>query len=278
MPPSDQIRLARQLGFYDDLIRLLERHQIIRPNHKTPREFSDSLSYLPSESFQTIRRSPAIFYRIRYGRREISAPRQRLLGNVILRFSTSCSAAVATSPVDRLSSFPMKAFILSVRRRTGARPDRRYQFRLDQRAAQRHGLRYSRATKPSAMYRAMICNAIRELARPASICSSSRRYRPDRRRFDAAILAEVLNGPARDERHLAGQARRILQTARPADAKTNLIQAMIPQGATMLDNPAGTARNSGRNPQKDGGRCTVFRRAGRAKEMKAMFELHIRPL
>ncbi|CAN5468998.1 hypothetical protein BH10PLA1_BH10PLA1_10020 [soil metagenome] len=85
LPPSDQIRLARQLGFYDDLVLLLERHQIVRPSHLTPQEFSDSLSYLPSETFQTIRRLTSIFYRIRYGRRELSTPRQRLLGNVILR-------------------------------------------------------------------------------------------------------------------------------------------------------------------------------------------------
>ena len=85
LPPSDQIRLARQLGFYDDLVQLLERHQIVRPSHLTPQEFSDSLSYLPSETFQTIGRLTAIYYRIRYGRQELSSPRQRQLGNVILR-------------------------------------------------------------------------------------------------------------------------------------------------------------------------------------------------
>src|SRR5690606_14717484 len=28
LSPSDQVRLAKQLGFYDDLMRLLERHRI----------------------------------------------------------------------------------------------------------------------------------------------------------------------------------------------------------------------------------------------------------
>jgi len=85
LPASDQLKLARQLGFYDDLMQLLERHQIVRPSHLTPWEFSESLAYLPNETFETIRRLTAIFYQIRYGRRELTVPRQRLLGNVIQR-------------------------------------------------------------------------------------------------------------------------------------------------------------------------------------------------
>ncbi len=85
LPASDQLKLARQLGFYDDLMQLLEKHQITRPSHLTPQEFSDSLTYLPAETFQTIRRLTVIFYHIRYGRRELTAPRQKRLGNVIGR-------------------------------------------------------------------------------------------------------------------------------------------------------------------------------------------------
>jgi hypothetical protein len=36
LPTSDKLRLARQLGFYDDLIQLLERYNITRPRHLTP--------------------------------------------------------------------------------------------------------------------------------------------------------------------------------------------------------------------------------------------------
>jgi len=92
LPASDQMKLARQLGFYDDLMQLLERHQIVRPSHQTPQEFSESLAYLPSETFTTIRRLTAIFYHIRYGRRELTPPRQRLLGNVIQRLQQSMAA------------------------------------------------------------------------------------------------------------------------------------------------------------------------------------------
>jgi hypothetical protein len=85
LPTSEQLKLARQLGFYDDLMRLLEKNQIVRARHQTPQEFSESLSYLPSEVFLTIRRLTAIYYLIRYGRRELTAPRQRRLGTVIQR-------------------------------------------------------------------------------------------------------------------------------------------------------------------------------------------------
>ncbi len=91
LPASDQFKLARQLGFYDDLMRLLERHQIVRPNHLTPLEFSESLAYLPNEAFRTIRRLTGIFYHIRYGRRELTGPRQRLLGNVIQKLQQDLS-------------------------------------------------------------------------------------------------------------------------------------------------------------------------------------------
>src|SRR5690606_35369335 len=67
LPTAAQVRLVRQLGFYDDLIRLLDRHDIQRPAHLTPREWSRSLTWLPSEAFESIRRLTDLFYRIRYG-------------------------------------------------------------------------------------------------------------------------------------------------------------------------------------------------------------------
>ena len=82
---SDQIRLVRQLGFFDDLMRLLARHHITRPKHLTPMEFSQTLLYLPSQAYDTIRRLTGVFYRVRYGNQELSPTLQRRLDTVITR-------------------------------------------------------------------------------------------------------------------------------------------------------------------------------------------------
>jgi protein-glutamine gamma-glutamyltransferase len=66
LPNPDKLRLLRQLGFYDDLIRILERHRMIRPKHQTPLEFSRSLSFLPTDVYHDIQSLTEIFYRIRY--------------------------------------------------------------------------------------------------------------------------------------------------------------------------------------------------------------------
>jgi transglutaminase-like putative cysteine protease len=85
LPEAEQLRLARQLGFYDDLIQLLERRRIVRPKHLTPKEFSDTLSFLPNEVFDSVRRLTDLFYRIRFGGAELTAGRRQLLGTVIER-------------------------------------------------------------------------------------------------------------------------------------------------------------------------------------------------
>jgi transglutaminase-like putative cysteine protease len=87
LPASDQLRLARQLGFYDDLVRLLERHRIVRPRHLTPMEFSRSMEFLPNEVFDAVHRLTAIFYRVRYGRHELTAGQQRHLAVVIAKLN-----------------------------------------------------------------------------------------------------------------------------------------------------------------------------------------------
>jgi hypothetical protein len=84
---SDQLRLARQLGFYDELMRLLERHGITRPKHMTPQEFGESLSFLPAEVYDAVLRLTSIFYRIRFGGAELSATQLRRLGRVISRLA-----------------------------------------------------------------------------------------------------------------------------------------------------------------------------------------------
>jgi hypothetical protein len=85
LPGVEQLRLARQLGFYDDLVRLLARRQLTRPPHQTPLEFSRSLLVLPSEAYDTVGRLTALYYRVRYGSAMLSPGQQRCLSNVIQR-------------------------------------------------------------------------------------------------------------------------------------------------------------------------------------------------
>lgn len=94
LPVSDQERLARQLGFYDDLLRVLERRQIVRPPQLTPLEFSQTLAFLPNELFDQIRRLTAIYYRIRYGGVELNPHRQRHLDNVIDQMESVMPASI----------------------------------------------------------------------------------------------------------------------------------------------------------------------------------------
>jgi hypothetical protein len=79
LPRDAQLKLARQLGFYDELLRLLARHRIASPDNLTPMEFSQSLSFLPPELFDTVRRLTSIFYRVRYGQQELGSVQQRRL-------------------------------------------------------------------------------------------------------------------------------------------------------------------------------------------------------
>ncbi|HXE54410.1 MAG TPA: DUF3488 and transglutaminase-like domain-containing protein, partial [Tepidisphaeraceae bacterium] len=92
LPEDQQLRLARQLGFYDELLRLLERHRIVRPAHFTPLEFSRSLTFLPAGTYDTIQRLTRLFYEVRYGGVEMSPPRQRHLGNVLARLHNDLEA------------------------------------------------------------------------------------------------------------------------------------------------------------------------------------------
>ncbi len=83
LPTTQRLHLARQLGFYDDLLTLLERRGIFRPMHFTPMEFTDSLSFLPADVYHSIRRLTEVFYRIRYGRQELSAGQRTKLEGII---------------------------------------------------------------------------------------------------------------------------------------------------------------------------------------------------
>jgi hypothetical protein len=85
LPASEKLRLARQLGFYDDLLRLLERHGIERSAHLTPLEFSESLSFLPAQAYDAIRRLTRMFYKIRYGGAQLAPAHQRRLALTLNR-------------------------------------------------------------------------------------------------------------------------------------------------------------------------------------------------
>ena len=83
LPHDAQLRMARQLGFYDDLLNLLARHQIVCPRNLTPLEFSDSITFLPNELYDEVKRLTEMFYRVRYGRIALTGPQQRHLRHVI---------------------------------------------------------------------------------------------------------------------------------------------------------------------------------------------------
>jgi uncharacterized SAM-binding protein YcdF (DUF218 family) len=88
----DQLRLVRQLGFYNDLLRILERHHIERPRHLTPLEFSRSLAYLPAQVYDDIFRLTELFYRIRYGPSRRSAYSRRYFSAVVYRIQQTLEA------------------------------------------------------------------------------------------------------------------------------------------------------------------------------------------
>lgn len=92
LPQEEQLRLARQLGFYDDLLQLLNRRQIARLPHQTPLEFSRSLLLLPADAYETIQRLTQLFYRIRYGGAELSPNQQRRLTTVIGKLENALGA------------------------------------------------------------------------------------------------------------------------------------------------------------------------------------------
>jgi len=83
LPPDERLRLARQLGFYDDLLQLLARHQITRPRHLTPLEFCRSLTFLPNSAYETIHRLTELFYRVRFGHAELDGGQRRRLATTI---------------------------------------------------------------------------------------------------------------------------------------------------------------------------------------------------
>ena len=92
LPPGQRRRLARQLRFYDEMLRTLARHGIRRRPSQTPREFAASLSDLPPSAYATVAGLTRLFYRVRYGRRRLSRRRQRWLQTELDRLGPRLSA------------------------------------------------------------------------------------------------------------------------------------------------------------------------------------------
>ncbi|HEY0010014.1 MAG TPA: DUF3488 and transglutaminase-like domain-containing protein, partial [Tepidisphaeraceae bacterium] len=88
----DRRRLAKQLSFYDELLRTLDRRAVPRPVHLTPLEFSRSVGFLPGELYATIGRLTQIFYRVRYGGYELDPGQQRRLERVVQQIDTTLAA------------------------------------------------------------------------------------------------------------------------------------------------------------------------------------------
>lgn len=95
LPEADQLRMARQLGFYEEMTELLERHRIARPAHLTPREFSRSLTFLPTDAYDLVDKLTRIFYRVRYGGANVPPDQKRRLEAAVQRLGTALGPAKA---------------------------------------------------------------------------------------------------------------------------------------------------------------------------------------
>lgn len=93
LPLGQQLRLARQLAFYDQLVGVLHRHRIVRPHSLTPLEFSRMLVFLPAEAYDTIHRLTRILYRVRFGHTRLSPARRRHLSTAVWRLSQTLEAS-----------------------------------------------------------------------------------------------------------------------------------------------------------------------------------------
>jgi protein-glutamine gamma-glutamyltransferase len=89
LPVGEQLRLARQLRFYDQLTRALQRHRIVRPRNLTPMEFANSLVFLPAEVYGVVHRLTHLLYRVRFGGKDLPPGRQRRLENIVGRIAAA---------------------------------------------------------------------------------------------------------------------------------------------------------------------------------------------
>lgn len=89
LPPEEAQRLARQLAFFDELMQMLERHGYRRHASQTPREFAQSLAFLPRQAFDAVVALTDVFYRIRYGRARLTPRRHKSLNRSLDQLATA---------------------------------------------------------------------------------------------------------------------------------------------------------------------------------------------
>lgn len=119
----------------------------------------------------------------------------------------------------------------------------------------------------------MIVAAIRESVPLCDVLIISGGIGPTEDDLTRQSLAEVMNVPLEENAEWMQKLLAFFQARGRPMPQTNKIQAMIPQGAQMLDNPAGTAAGI----RTRIGSCEVFSVPGVPKEMKAMFAAHVLP-
>lgn len=98
LPADRQIALARRLLFYDEMLRVLAAHGMVRPRQATPLEFARSLDHLPAEAYASVVRMTSVFYRVRYGDAAVPATRQRRLQAEVARLAGRLQALGAGPP------------------------------------------------------------------------------------------------------------------------------------------------------------------------------------
>ncbi|MGA3067754.1 MAG: DUF3488 and transglutaminase-like domain-containing protein [Tepidisphaeraceae bacterium] len=98
LPTAQQLRLARQLAFYDELLTVLDRHKIVRADHLTPLEFCRSLTFLPNAIYDDVCRLTELFYRVRFGGKELNSIRQRHLTAAVGRVERALTSVPTNRP------------------------------------------------------------------------------------------------------------------------------------------------------------------------------------
>ncbi len=80
---ADQRRLARQLAFLDEFLLRLERAGIRRQSWQTAGEFARSLTFLPTASYESGLRLVKIYYKVRFGGRQLEPAQTKRLSRVV---------------------------------------------------------------------------------------------------------------------------------------------------------------------------------------------------
>jgi hypothetical protein len=93
LPEADQLKLARQLKFYADLMTVLERRGVARPRHLTPLEFAETLTFLPTDIYDSVHDLTRSFYTVRFGRHELAGEEHRRLTGLVSELDARLPAA-----------------------------------------------------------------------------------------------------------------------------------------------------------------------------------------